>query len=264
MRAVNLIPADQRRGAGPGPSTLTYGVLGGLAVIVIALTVYVLTVNTVNSRRGELARVGQQSAALERRAAALRPYQDFATLRQARSLTVAALTASRFDWQRVMDDVARALPGDVWLTSVVGTIAPGVAVRGGVSATDTAQLRSAVQSPAVEIVGCTDNQSEVARIMSRLRVLHGVTRVSLASSEKATAGAGGSANGASSSDCRNGNQRFPEFQLVVFFQSPTGASLEGGVKATAPTTPTAVAPTTPAAVSGAASQQPAATSGGAR
>src|SRR5439155_76832 len=85
---------------------------------------------------------------------------------------------------------------------------------------------------AVELVGCTSSQSEVSRVMARLRLLHGVIRVSLASSEKADSGGstgGGASAAASSSDCRNGSGRFPEFQVVVFFEGPASA-----VAATAP------------------------------
>lgn len=224
MRAVNLIPSDQRRGGG-GSGTPTHVVLAALAAIVVAVGAYVLTDNSVNSRRSELSRVRTDATATAQRAAALKPYREFASLRELRVRTVAALAASRFDWQRVMSELSRALPTNVWLTSLVGTVAPGVTLDGASSTGDTGALRSAVQSPAVEIVGCTDTQAEVSRVMARLRLLHGVSRVSLASSEKSQSssggtGGGGSAGGADSSDCRNGQTRFPRFSVVVFFNSP--------------------------------------------
>jgi hypothetical protein len=65
--------------------------------------------------------------------------------------------------------------------------------------------------------------------MARLRTINRVQRVSLASSEKTENAAGGGSAaggglGASSSDCRNGSGRFPQFQLVIFFKAPSGAS----------------------------------------
>jgi Tfp pilus assembly protein PilN len=207
--------------------------LGGLAAVVVAVGVFVVLDNTVNSRRSDLARVTSEAAVTELRAAALKPYRDFATLRQTRSQTVAALAASRFDWERVMGELSRALPTNVWLTSLVGTVAPGVSVEGTGSAGGTGSLRSAVQSPAVELVGCTTSQAEVSRVMARLRLLHGVTRVALASSEKSqgagTASGGGSAGSADSSDCRNGHSQLPKFELVVFFQAPTALPSTGAV-----------------------------------
>jgi Tfp pilus assembly protein PilN len=185
VKAANLVPVDQRRGdasGGSGPSTPTVILLAGLTALVVAAVAYVLAGNSVNSRKSELSRVSAEATTAEQQAAALKPYRDFAALREARVQTVTSLAASRFDWDRVMSDLARALPGDVWLTSLAGTVSPGVTLDSTGTGSDTGSLRSAVQSPAVEIVGCTVNQSDVSRVMARLRLLHGVTRVSLASS----------------------------------------------------------------------------------
>jgi Tfp pilus assembly protein PilN len=231
MNAVNLLPAEHRRGGGgsagrTGPAV--YVVLGVLAAAVVGVGAYVMASNQVNSNRTELAQSQQEAASLEQQAAAFKPYKDFAELSQARVQTVAQLAGSRFDWERVMRELARAMPGDVWLTSLVGTVSPSVtldAAAGG-SGSSTGGLRSAVNAPAVELIGCTESQAAVSRVMARLRTINGVQRVSLASSEKseATAGAAGAAaGGGNSGDCRNGSTRFPQFQLVVFFDAPKAA-----------------------------------------
>ena len=71
----------------------------------------------------------------------------------------------------------------------------------------------------------------VARVMSRLRLVQGVTQVSLASSEKAEASSSGAASGSGSgsggggsNDCRNGSSKFPQFSMVVFFSPLPGAA----------------------------------------
>jgi Tfp pilus assembly protein PilN len=239
VRAVNLIPRDQRRGGGGGPGGRTgsavYIVLGALGAVVLAMAVYVLTGNQVNSRKGEVAKVNQEATALEQQAAALKPYTQFASLSESRLKTVTSLADSRFNWERAMRDLARALPGDVWLTSLVGTVAPGVTLEGGGGGSSTGSLRSAVQAPAIEILGCTESQSSVSRVMARLRTMRGVQRVSLATSEKAEGAAGpGGGGGASSADCRNGSSRFPQFELVVFFDAPRSAQATPGQGATPP------------------------------
>jgi Tfp pilus assembly protein PilN len=224
----------------------TYAVLGVLAAVVVVVVAYVLAGNAVNSRKTQLTRVSAQATTVEQQAAALKPYQQFAALQAARVKTVASLAASRFDWERVMSELARALPDDVWLTSLTGTVAPGVSLDDASSAGDTGSLRSAVQSPAVELVGCTESQAEVSRVMARLRLLHGVTQVSLASSEKAESGgpsAGAPSASTNSSDCRNGSARFPQFQVVAFFKPTAGmaAGAASGPGAT-PTPPTGATP----------------------
>ena len=238
MRAVNLIPRDQRRGGGGGSGGRTgsavYIVLGALGALVLATAVYTLTGNQVNSRKGEVAKASQEAATLEQQAAALKPYTQFATLSESRVQTVTSLADSRFNWERAMRDLARALPGDVWLTSLIGTVAPGVTLEGG-GGGSTGSLRSAVKSPAIEMVGCTDSQSSVSRVMARLRIMRGVQRVSLASSEKAEGAAGpGGGGGVNATDCRNGSSHFPQFQLVVFFDAPKSAQAAPGQAGTAP------------------------------
>jgi Tfp pilus assembly protein PilN len=234
MRAVNLIPRDQRRGGGGGSGGRTgsavYIVLGALGALVLATAVYTLTGNQVNSRKGQVAEVSQEATTLEQQAAALKPYTQFATLSKSRLETVTSLADSRFNWERAMRDLARALPGDVWLTSLIGTVAPGVTLEGG-GGGSTGSLRSAVKSPAIEMVGCTESQSSVSRVMARLRTMRGVQRVSLASSEKAEGAGGGGSN---ATDCRNGNSHFPQFQLVVFFDAPKSAQATPGEAGTAP------------------------------
>jgi Tfp pilus assembly protein PilN len=234
MRAVNLIPRDQRRGGGGGPGGRTgsavYILLGALGALVLATAVYTLTGNQVNSRKGQVAEVSQEATTLEQQAAALKPYTQFATLSKSRLETVTSLADSRFNWERAMRDLARALPGDVWLTSLIGTVAPGVTLEGG-GGGSTGSLRSAVKSPAIEMVGCTESQSSVSRVMARLRTMRGVQRVSLASSEKAEGAGGGGSN---ATDCRNGNSHFPQFQLVVFFDAPKSAQTTPGEAGTAP------------------------------
>lgn len=236
MRAVNLIPVEDRRGssgtAGRSGGAV-YVLLGALTLVVLAVAAYVLTANTITSRKAEVVKLQAQASAAEQRAAALRPYRDFATLRRQRVATVSTLAASRFDWDRALHDLAIVLPADSWLTSVTGSVAPGVSLEsgaGGAGSGDTSALRQLVTAPALEITGCTVSQSEVSRVLARLRRIHGVTRVTLASSEKIdqTAGAGASAPapapaaGSTGTDCRNGSTRFPQFSVVAFFSTLPG------------------------------------------
>ena len=45
-------------------------------------------------------------------------------------------------------------------------------------------LRGSIQAPAISLAGCAPSQPAVARMLSRLRAVDGVTRVSLSKSEK--------------------------------------------------------------------------------
>lgn len=265
MRAVNLIPVDQRRGGG-GTSGRSgsgvYVVLGVLGAVVIAMAAYVLTSNAVNHRKAELANVTSDADRVEAQARALKPYSDFATLRQQRLQTVSALATSRFDWERTIHQLSQVLPAGVSLTSFVGTVAPGVTVEGGGGGGGGSTIRGAMNGPAVELVGCASSQSDVSRVMSRLRRMSGVIKVSLSSSQKpeptATAAPSASASGATGAgaDCTSGNARRPQFNITVFF-----APLPGAATGSAPGAPAAPGSPAPAPAGGQAQPAPAASGG---
>jgi len=208
MRAINLIPASARgasRSSG-GPFVL----LAALALLLIGVTLHVLTGNTIAERRDELATVRTQVQAAQVQVEARRPYVAFAALAQARVLTVRQLGAARFDWEDALADLSKVIPGNVWLQSLLGTVTTGVSVEGG--AGNASGLRSASSNPAIELSGCTESHEDVARLISRLRLMDGVQRVSLSDSTKEDGGGGGCAG-------------FPLFNLVIFFDPlPTVAA----------------------------------------
>jgi Tfp pilus assembly protein PilN len=256
MKAVNLIPSDAPGGrGGPRTSAATYALLGVMAVLLVGVTAFVLTGNDVAKRRDELAVLQTQATAVQLEAERLHPYVEFATLAQARVQTVRQLGAARFNWHRAFTDLSKVLPDNVWLTSLLGTVAPAVSVEGG-GAGGTNGLRSSLPNPAIELTGCTTSHDGVVRLVSRLRLLHGVERVTLADSMKVDDTAGGSG---ANDDCRHGNGNFPQFDAVIFFAPlPTA-------QAPATADPTAATASAPAAAATAGTTTPASsTAGGAQ
>src|SRR5215208_3024844 len=174
MRAVNLLTPDLRsapKGKGSsGPSAMeapggigAFVLLGALALSVAALAGYVLSNNVIKERKAELATVTAKSDATVQKAAKLKPYADFETLARDRAGTVQALAGARFDWEQALRDISRAMPDDVYLSSLDGNVGGGASAGGG------SQLRGAIQSPAIELKGCTKSQPAVATLMSRMR-----------------------------------------------------------------------------------------------
>jgi Tfp pilus assembly protein PilN len=250
MRAVNLIPADQQRGAGGAAGRSgggAYILLGALALIVVMAAAYVHTGKSADSKKAELARVTQEASAAEARAQSLQGFTKFSSLRTKRVDTVSQLAASRFDWSHALREVARVLPTNAWLSSLTGTTSPSVSVGGG----GGSALRSALAVPAIEMQGCTTSQASVARMMARLRLIDGVQRVTLEDSTKVQAAGGAVADsgsaGGSSSDCRGGSSHFPLFKIVVFYEQQANAvPVVGGTTTTASATTTTASSTTPA------------------
>jgi Tfp pilus assembly protein PilN len=258
MRAVNLLPPDLRSGPKGSAPVVSSGVensgagafvvLGVLAFAVLALAAYVLAGNTVKDRQAELAAATAKSAAVTQQVATLKPYADFETVANARVQTVTDLANSRFDWEQALRDLSRAVPADVTLTSLSGDISSGA---GGGGST----LRTAVQAPAISLEGCAPGQTQVARLMARLRDIDGVTRVSLSSSAAEKVDKQDSA--ATEREQRNGQPcgvgSRPKFQLVMFFEKAAAAvgttptTSTGTVSETPTPTPTPAASATPAA-----------------
>jgi Tfp pilus assembly protein PilN len=245
MRAVNLIPEGERKGAGGAAGKsggAAYVLLGALALFVVMAAAYTLSGKSVDEKKADLARVSQQADAAQARAAQLSAYTRFTDLRTKRVQTVSQLAQSRFDWAHALREVARVIPENAWLTQLVGTVTTGVNTSGG--GTGAGALRNALPVPAIEISGCTTSQSSVAKVLARLRMIDGVQRVSLADSVKADVdgiGGGGSGGGAGGADCRAGNSRFPLFNAVVFFEARPSAAAPAtgatGSATTASTTP---------------------------
>ncbi len=255
MKAVNLLPPDLRSAprrakasgtpapeapGGSGP----FVVLGALAMCVVALAGYVLASNTVKERRAQLAAVTAEHQAAVKRAAELKPYGDFQALATRRIEGVTALASQRFDWDRAFSDLSRALPAHVTLSDLSASLA---GVDGGGSS-----VRGGVQAPAIELKGCTRTQPGVAELMSRLRTIRGVTRVTLSRSETTANGPAAASTGVGASAAPCGKATAPKFEVVMFFERSTAGSAGSAAAAAAPG-----ATATPAPAGGAAGAQPA-------
>jgi Tfp pilus assembly protein PilN len=231
-------------------------VLGALALCVAFVAGSVLSNNVVKERKASLAEISLANDATIKRARDLKPYADFQTVAQARASTVHALASARFDWEQALRDLSRALPSNVSLASLTGSVGGDEASGGG------AGLRSAISAPAIELSGCTKSQPAVATLMSRLRNVQGVTRVSLSKSEKTTVQVAQPGDPAAGGPCGKGSP--PSFELVVFFEKATVGAALADVTGAASTGAAAATPAadgkTPAA--GAATPTPTATPGG--
>jgi Tfp pilus assembly protein PilN len=227
MRPVNLIPPEQRQGSQSPLRTgpLPYLVLGGFVALLVGVALLVVTDNQISERKSEIVTLKREDASAQARAEKLAPYVQLAQLRQQRTETVNSLADSRFDWERVMRELSKVLPSDVWLTSLNASASPEAASGTGseTSSGESSGLRSAVAGPALEINGCAKGQDGVAGFVSALKQIDGVTRVGVQSSalpsqESSAESGGGSEGGNTSTDCRTRNF-IAQFELVVAFDA---------------------------------------------
>jgi Tfp pilus assembly protein PilN len=235
MRPVNLIPAEERRDVRRpmrgGP--LAYIVLGALLAALGAVTLLVITDNQISTRTTELAELKEQTASAEAQADRLAAYTQLHSISAQRTATVSNLADSRFDWEQVMRQLSLVLPSDVWLTNLTGSVRPDVSVGGG----ESISLRSSVPGPALSLAGCAAGQEAVARFVTVLKDIDGVTRVGVQSSQlPSNEGGGGSATSESvsaSGGCQT-HKFIAQFQLVVAFDAaPIPAAASGEVEVAA-------------------------------
>ena len=229
MRPVNLIPKDQRRGdrAAMRTGIASYVLLGALAMGVLAVAVLALTSKQISDHKSEITQLQLQEQAAVAKAQSLQSFTNFRAAQEARSGTITSLAQSRFDWQRVLNELARVIPSNVWLIKLAGTVDPTVSVTDG----PDLQTRDAAPGPALEMVGCASSQDAVAGLIANLQEIDGATRVGLESSERpdetqgtATAAPTTSDSNATTTDCRT-RDFITQFKILVAFDEvPTPAT----------------------------------------
>ena len=241
MRPVNLIPEDERRGdssplrAGPA-SYLVVGVIAAIFLVVV-LTAY--TGKQIDDKSAEKQKLETELSEATQRSESLREFADFRSVHETRTATVTALAESRFDWERVMRELSLVIPSNVWLVNLTGTVSPSVALDDGAEIA----IRDTVTGPALELIGCTVGQDEVAAFVASLEDIDGVTRVGFESSlkgdeEGGASGGGGEEGGsaADTEDCRTRSFIY-QFKIVVAFDAvpaPPTATAAPGVPPTPP------------------------------
>ncbi len=217
MRAVNLIPAEQRSGSAVGAGRsegAAYAVLAVLAGVAVLALLYGTARNNISSRRAQIATATARASQAQSAASRLAPFTSFIALREQRMQTVAQLVDSRFDWAHVFHEFGRVLPQQVAISSLTGTIASTASSAStsspapstpapGASSTAAAPAPAAASAapvgsatppgsvPTFILAGCATSQPVVAEMLERLRLIDGVSQVTLQSSTKAAAAGGG-------------------------------------------------------------------------
>lgn len=221
MRPVNLLPESKRAHRPSGRlGGSAYGVVGCLAVVLVMAVAYVLTSNQINDRQTKIAVAEQETEEARQKVANLAAFGNFAAVTEARLTEVRDKAAVRFDWERLMREVAHVIPSDIWLLDLTASTSAQDA-SGGAAPAATGAPSALGSSPSLKVVGCAKTQESVAQMMVRLRKLHRAESVELVESvieDDAAAGAAvADSAGASSEGCPD---RY-KFDVDVTFAPPT-------------------------------------------
>jgi Tfp pilus assembly protein PilN len=195
VRPVNLLPQSARPYVASGKAgNGSYVLLGVLAALVLGVAGYVLTSNSISSHKSEIAQAQQETAAAQAKASSLQKYGDFNQVAATRLQSVSSLAVSRIDYERLLRETSRVLPGGVWVTSL-----DAEAVGGGTTST-TSTTSTTGAAPTVHLVGCAPSQRAVATTLVRLRAIHGSDEVQLNDSGRPLK-IGSAAQGGDGGDC---------------------------------------------------------------
>jgi Tfp pilus assembly protein PilN len=178
MRAVNLLPREEKQPRFQGGHVPLLAAAGGVAAITAGAVLLVSSASgTADERRAELAAVEAAIAKLPRP-----PDQavDQGALVQERTDRVAALSAAlttRFSFDGLLREISYVLPQDAWLTGLKAAVPDVVEPQGTPGATPVA-------ANDVTIEGSTYSHDSVALILSRLSVIPSLGDVRLTSSAR--------------------------------------------------------------------------------
>lgn len=186
MKPVNLLPQQHRARRAGGRQGAAYAVVGVLAALVLMAFVYTLSSNQANSRTTQANQARQEADRLEASAAQLGPFGDFAQIKQTRLAAVRQLAGDRFDWERLLRELAHVLPGGSWLQTTDASVTGQLGGASGGAASGAAAQGTG--QPRAELVGCTPHQGDVARMLVRMRQLSRVEDVQLNESAQADNG----------------------------------------------------------------------------
>ncbi|MEV4418830.1 hypothetical protein AB0L40_02505 [Patulibacter sp. NPDC049589] len=196
MRAMNLLPVEERGGArsvgGPSRLTAVHGIAGVGAVVTVALlgTWAVAKKDTADARTAEASAVAR-SASAQAQVNRLAPVVAFDSRRQAREAAVLQLAAGRTDWAGVLRATAGSLPANV----TVSTLKLQAADPTSAATTATAAVPQGLAGTgSVTLSVCADTQPRVATTLRRFRALPQVEDVALSQSSRTGQGSSGGAD----------------------------------------------------------------------
>ena len=194
MEAVNLLPAYARPGhpwasigkdAEPRRVFTVAGATAGAVLLLLGLG-YVYERTVVNHRKAALADVQATVAAADAKAAPLRAAQAAVAARLAGAGTV---SKNRVVWERLLGDVSRVLPSQVYLQSL-SLQSPTPFATGG-----TAAYPSASSMSGFSATGVATSHVRVALVLDRLAGLPWLTNLMLVSSTDGSNGGTTGTNG---------------------------------------------------------------------
>jgi Tfp pilus assembly protein PilN len=204
MRAVNLLPSEPSRRRKKMPSGQV--LLASTAPLVAGTLVYLafsFEQAKVSSARADLGVVQTELAGLRPVAAAGAASTQLASEKTQRLLALQDALGRRVAWDSILDQIARVLPANMWLTELNALSptpttaappppAPTTTTSSGSSSASSSSSATTVVTAAPSaiftITGYAYSHDDVAHLLARLALVPSLTDVTLGSTSSATVG----------------------------------------------------------------------------
>ena len=207
--------------------------------MLVAVNALVLTSNKISDREAEIAQL-EWPATRPRSGPRHWPRTPSSRrLQRAAGATVTSLAQSRFDWERVLRELAIVIPDDIWLTNLEATTS-------GQAEGETESAAGVGPAPSMVMAGCAPSHDAVAAFVAALKDIDGVTRVGLDNSTKAGEAAGSESGAAESGEGCTGPDKRTSFSLTAVFDGVAVAA-DAAAAPAAPVAAPAEAPAAPEA-----------------
>jgi Tfp pilus assembly protein PilN len=175
MQALNLLPADLRPEQRPflstqiAPTRARQGAAAAVAVAVLATGgLYVHARSSVHGKQSDLSAVQAQLATVQAKVDAIRAVQSRMS---GRLVVLRTITGGRMNWDSTLADLARVLPGQVFLTSLQASGA------GSASAVSDPTAPGA----SFTVSGIAPSSVRIALVLDRLALLPWLSDIALQS-----------------------------------------------------------------------------------
>jgi len=173
MRAVNLLPRDEKRQRKQPGAVMLTAVLGGVLVTAVLAGLFLTTSSTIAERQSNVDALRAELAAIPTPTAQV----DSSGLENEKSQRVVLLGKAlwtRVAWDRILRELSLILPEDIWLESLNANVPDLTATP----------VPGQTQEPAtLTITGHSYSHDGVARLLARLSVVPQLERPTLGSSE---------------------------------------------------------------------------------
>jgi Tfp pilus assembly protein PilN len=174
MRAVNLLPRDEKRQRSQPGAVLLTAVLGGVLVTAVLAGLFLTTSSKVSDRQAEVDALRVELAAIPPTPQAPVGNSGLETEKTQRVTLLGKALDSRVAWDRILREISLVLPDDIWLESLSANAAdPNFVPTPGATEPPSGMFT---------ITGYSYSHDGVARLLARLSVLPQLDRPSLGSS----------------------------------------------------------------------------------